>query len=215
MENSDIEEEGSTMRCRLQRRWAHEYALRLPGYNKLPCPTTNGGATLITPPSTPLPQRPYQYPAPGHDESRPRRHGPDALSQSLLEMCIQIRYNQTASVWGDTDRETENDQIYRDVVVINDLMIAHGIVKFENWDESAEVEELSARKARDAAFMKDFCRNFPLPKDRPSKLPDTNDPKVSRMTEEQRISISLAHYYYGQKRKAAEDPLDAERPKKK
>ncbi|CAG9986466.1 unnamed protein product [Clonostachys byssicola] len=69
----------------LQRRWAHEYALTQPGYDDLPCPTTNDGATLITQPGTPLPQKIYPCPEPSDERSRRDPFTPASTPQSIID----------------------------------------------------------------------------------------------------------------------------------
>ncbi|KAK7212622.1 hypothetical protein V2G26_019800 [Clonostachys chloroleuca] len=89
-----MEKEDSTppkpRKISLQRRWAHEYALTQPGYDDLPCPTTNNGASLITPPGTPLPPKIYPFPTPSHEQSRRDPYTPASTPRSIMDMDSQI-----------------------------------------------------------------------------------------------------------------------------
>ncbi|CAG9946364.1 unnamed protein product [Clonostachys rosea f. rosea IK726] len=94
MENGSMEKEDSAPpnppRISLQRRWAHEYALTQPGYDDLPCPTTNNGASLITPPGTPLPPKIYSFPTPSHEQSRRDPYTPASTPRPIMDMDSQI-----------------------------------------------------------------------------------------------------------------------------
>ncbi|CAH0023467.1 unnamed protein product [Clonostachys rhizophaga] len=74
----------------LQRRWAHEYALTQPGYDDLPCPTTNNGASLITPPGTPLPPKIYPFSTPSDEQSRRDPYTPASTPRSMMDMDSEI-----------------------------------------------------------------------------------------------------------------------------
>ncbi|CAH0045039.1 unnamed protein product [Clonostachys solani] len=244
MKNDRTERDGSAtpvpQNVSLQRRWAHEYALTQPGYDELPCPTENDGATLITQPGTPLPPKFYRFPTPGDEDSRPDPYTPASTPRTAMDLdsqifCLRIRlalFDAIVAAGG------SHEQYLR---VVYDSMTDEQFYEFEKGYDVPEfqfrvppsaVARYRASQENDEVMQEDdediqedgeisledgeisLEDGEVLEEDGPSEMPDADvamaDVPTIRHTDFW-VPVQIA----GQKRKAPsllEDPLDAEQP---